>query len=132
MKNIRRNVSKSLLFICLSLTLATIVFASARIDVPSRPGKPMFMDVWIDGCKFEFEAPMHDGGSRVINYLIECRDGAWGMGRWRLLGTSRVLQYTVQNMVEGTKADFRVKAVNEAGESAPSEVSDVVIFKDKW
>lgn len=59
MKKSRKNISKLFLFVCLGLTLTTIVFAGARIsgDVPSPPGTPKIVDVGADRCELEYLRP---------------------------------------------------------------------------
>lgn len=73
MKKIRKNALKSFLFICLGLTVTTIVFAGARLTVgpPDPSGKPIAVEVSTTGCLLRYEAPRNDGGSPIMCYIIE-------------------------------------------------------------
>ncbi|WP_294142368.1 fibronectin type III domain-containing protein [uncultured Sanguibacteroides sp.] len=134
MKKIRKNVFKSLLFVCLGLTLATIAFASTRnpFDPPSAPGKPQFVDVWKDGCHIRYDKPIHDGGAPILLYLIEGKNDSWGWDRWVDKGATRDLEFTISDMKEGSSASFRVFAVNEAGKGPASKESNIVKFEDPF
>lgn len=129
MKKIRKNILKLFLFVCLGLTLTTIVYASARIngDVSSPPGRPEVVDVWDDGCQLNYIPPVYNGGSPVINYVIEYRYSL--ETSWKIKGTSNTDSYRVYDMREG-RAEFRIIAINKFGASEPSRPSEFVTFKD--
>ena len=129
MKKIRKNALKLFLFVCLGLTLTTIVYASTRIngDVPSPPGRPEVVDVWDDGCQLNYIPPVNNGGSPVINYVIEYRYSLETI--WKIKGTSNTDSYRVYDMREG-RAEFRIIAINKFGASEPSRPSEFVTFKD--
>ena len=129
MKKIKRNILRSFLFVCLGLAFTTIVFASVKIsgDVPSAPGRPMILDVWPDGCMLSYTSSIRNGGSPVLNYIIEYKD-QW-YSQWKIVGKTTVLIYRVNNMREGSTAEFRVSAVNKFGISEPSPASERVKFE---
>ena len=134
MKKIRKSVLKSFLFICLGLTVTTIVFAGVKsvATPPDPPGKPSAREVTTTGCLLEYKAPRNDGGLPVKSYVIECMILTWGWDRWELKGTSPELEYAVSYMVEGSKAIFRVRAENRAGVGQPSKESDEITFEDPF
>ena len=132
MKKIRKNILKLFLFVCLGLTLTTIVYASARIngDVPSPPGRPEILTVWATGCSLNFHKSFYDGGSPVKFYIIEYRYKNDFV--WQTSGTTMKTVWTAVNMREGKMAQFRVRAVNEFGISESSEISEFVLFENLY
>ena len=129
MKKIRKNILKLFLFICLGLTLTSLVFASARTIgyVPSAPGRPVIMSIQIGGCHFRFEPPIFTGGSPVLNYVIEHRYK--NSSKWEISGISYTNSFLAYNMRTGDSAEFRVSAVNKFGRSQPSSASEMVKFE---
>ena len=129
MKKNRKNVLRSFLFVCLGLTVATITVAgvNAVIKAPISPGIPLAIDIWETGCLLNYRAPKNDGGEPVTNYYIEYR-GNWELS-WKFKGSSRILEYQLKGMREGSRAQFRVSASNTAGISRPSESSDFIRFR---
>jgi titin len=134
MKKIKKNILKSFFLVCIGLTITTIVFASARalLDVPWRPGIPVFIEIWDNECTFTYKAPPSDGGTPITDYYIEAKSDAWGWKDWRLQGKTLNLKYTATNMKEGSKAIFRVRACNKVGLSEPSPVSDTITFMNPY
>ena len=130
MKKIRKNALKLFLFVCLGLTLTTIVYASARIngDGPSSPSKPWFVNVGGNGCQLSFYTPIDNGGAPIQYYVIQhmYKDDFI----WYTSGTTTTFTFAAVNMREGKMAQFRVRAVNKFGMSEPSEASEFIIFKD--
>ena len=130
----KRNVSKSLLFICLGL-ITTIVFTSASMlySHPGPPGKPQAYEVLRDQCSIRYSAPKDDGGSSITGYIIECCNMV--TGEWfKVSGKYPITEcvYTVTGMVEGSKVRFRVRAVNAAGYGEPSKESDIITIEDPF
>lgn len=133
METLKRNILKSVLFVCLGLTITTIVFASTRAsyDVPGKPGAPLYTDYWKTGCNLSWTAPKSDGGSPITGYLIEVKEG-WGflLGK-KVIVPGNQLRCTIEDMEEGTEAEFRVIASNKAGFGEPSDPSPRIIFKPR-
>jgi PREDICTED: titin-like len=129
----KRNVSKSLLFICLGL-IAAIVFTSAVMVVrrPGPPGKPEVVNVQMDRCTVKYLAPRDDGGSPITEYIIECKHTS--AENWYRVTKDRItgLEYTVTNLVEGSEVQFRVRAVNAEGPSEPSKESGIIKIEDPF
>ncbi|MCR9011113.1 fibronectin type III domain-containing protein [Gabonibacter chumensis] len=131
MKKIRKNILKLFLFVCLGLTLTTIVFANSDFFItPDAPGEPQIDRIRVDGCDLSYEAPKYDGGAPITGYLIEYRNiFNW---YWEKVGTTKGRTYTVRNKQEGDRGVFRVSAINEAGVGVPSRESSVVIFRNPY
>ncbi|MCR9011114.1 fibronectin type III domain-containing protein [Gabonibacter chumensis] len=131
MRKIRKNALKLFLFVCLGLTLTTIVYASARTngDVPSPPGRPEILDVWDNGCTLNFLPSFYDGGSPILYYVIEYRYKNEPI--WYISGRTTKTIWTT-HMESGRLAQFFVRAVNEFGASEPSEASEFVLFENPY
>lgn len=114
---------KPFLFICLGLVITTIVFASIVLERPSPPREPNVNDITATSCKISYKAPLSDGGSPIITYIIECRYE--DSPKWINKGGSKELEHTVINMRENSTARFRIKAINSVGESDPVETGDI-------
>ena len=103
---------------------STVVNATPRTvpDAPesltATPGDGVIQLAWL--------APASTGGSSITDYVVErSTDGTSGWVKIEEL-ISSVRSFTVTGLVNGTRAYFRVLAVNEAGRSAASDVVDTV------
>ena len=133
MKKDRKSVLRSFLFVGVGLTITTIAFAGAStlINVPSHPGKPFAVDTKETGCLLKYLAPQNDGGEPVTNYYIEYKK-QWDLS-WKFKGSSKTLEYRIENMKKGSRVRFRVNASNSVGMSKrPSKKSDVVTFSSSF
>lgn len=133
MKTVKRNILKSVLFICLGLTISTIVFASTKepLDPPGRPGRPLITDFWKTGCDLSWTEPKSDGGTPITGYLIEVKHKySWTWDK-KAIVPGNLLACTIESMEEGTSAEFRVIACNKVGFGEPSEASPQITFKDR-
>ena len=88
-----------------------------------RPGAPMgpleVYGVTKDSCKLNWRAPEDDGGLPIKKYIIEKMDKE--NGKWVPLGETpgNVTNIPAKDLQEGHEYLFRVKAVNDEGESEP-------------
>lgn len=87
---------------------------------PSSPGTPQVKKVGKDYVELAWEEPTTDGGSKVLGYVVEKRLA--GTDQW-----VKALPYTVLDnnvmigdLPENGEMEFRVRAVNKAGEGEPS------------
>lgn len=105
------------------------VVAKNQYDVPGKPGRPEATDTDKDHIKIKWSAPISNGGSPIIGYDIERRDRA--TGRWVKLNKEpcRHLEYYDDRVQEGHQYEYRVSAVNAAGNGKPSETSHVITAK---
>ncbi len=77
-------------------------------------------------AELEWTAPAKDGGSRITGYIVEKRQ--YGADFW-----TKVFPYAtpdtncvVNDLIDNGEYEFRVKAVNKAGESEPSSITGKV------
>lgn len=76
-----------------------------------------------------WDAPETDGGSPITSYIVEKRDKY--SSKWQkaceLIGDK--CEARVPDLAEGVDYTFRVKAINKAGPSQPSDASETVTAK---
>ena len=80
--------------------------------------------VWLEWTK-----PAGGSGGAVRNYIIERRDQQQGgtFGAWGLVQTTYNCEITLTEQPDNVRVEYRVKAVNTAGESMPSNSVSVVL-----
>lgn len=110
--------------------------ADVEITVLSAPGKPKgplkVSDVTKNGCKVKWEKPDDDGGKPITAYQVEKLDTA--TGRWVPVGRTagNDTELDVKGLQEGREYQFRVRAVNEEGESEPLETDGTILAKNPY
>lgn len=89
--------------------------------MPFAPEKPTAANVDLTSIQVSWEPPIEDGGSPVTGYIVEKRDTS--RDRWSPVNKAPVPEtsYLVTGLFEGNQYEFRVRAVNKAGQSQPSE-----------
>lgn len=100
------------------------------IDPPWAPGKPYIKDIAKTSASLQWTRPEHDGGAKIESYVIELLKS--GTEEWvRVAEDVPVTEHLLKGLKEKQEYSFRVKAVNAAGESEPSDPSDPVVCKDR-
>ena len=101
-----------------------------------RPGMPMgpleVYGVTKDSCKLNWRAPEDDGGMPILEYLVEKMDKE--TGKWVPVCRTKpdVTNTPVKGLQEGHEYLFRVKAINQEGESEPLVADKAIKAKDAY
>lgn len=100
------------------------------IDKPSAPGPLSVSEVGSNYANLTWSRPANDGGGRILGYFIEKREH--GSQNWSRTTPKPIqsLSVNLPNLIEDKSYEFRVMAVNEAGESAPSTLDQPVLIHD--
>ena len=105
--------------------------AKERKFAPDAPDMPRVEKIVKNGVTLSWKKPLNDGGSKIKGYLIEKKpkDGK----EWEIVNSLPVVDttYNVQNLIEGNEYEFRIIAVNDIGESAPSRPCPMVKVEDQ-
>nr|XP_039265200.1 titin-like [Styela clava] len=97
-------------------------------SVPAPPCHLKVTDVTNNSVTLKWELPSYSGGDSRIFYEVErqLEDGSWQQCFEKKINA---LSCTITSLEEGQVCNFRVKAVNRAGESKPAEIE--VTVKEK-
>ncbi|XP_067323560.1 myomesin-1 isoform X1 [Anolis sagrei] len=112
---------------------AYVFVRDADADMPGAPGSPLdvkCLDANKDYVIISWKQPAVDGGSPIVGYFIDkCEVGTT---RWSQCNETPVkfARFPVTGLIEGRSYVFRVRAVNNAGISIPSRVSEPVAALD--
>lgn len=108
------------------------IIAKNEFDEPSAPGKPAVTDWDKDHVDLEWTPPKNDGGSPITGYIIQKKEK--GSPYWTNAASVSPNKNTarVPDLTEGQEYEFRVIATNSAGQSEPSEPSDLVTAKARF
>jgi len=101
-------------------------------DVPSKPGKPEVGDYDKDWCDLKWTVPESDGGAEITHYIIEKKDDYSPKWLKHCETKSPKCETKLEDLQEGNTYQFRVKAVNKAGQSKPSDPSENWTAKAKF
>lgn len=106
------------------------------VSLPDAPGRPEVTDVTRSTVSLIWSAPVYDGGSKVVGYIIERKPvSEVGDGRWLKCNYTIVSDnsFTVTALSEGDTYEFRVLAKNAAGViSKGSESTGPVTCRDEY
>uniref|UniRef100_A0A670HZ44 Titin n=1 Tax=Podarcis muralis TaxID=64176 RepID=A0A670HZ44_PODMU len=102
--------------------------ASKASEPPLPPGKVTLTDVTQRSASFMWEKPEHDGGSRIVGYVVEMQPK--GTDKWSVVTETKVCNAVVSGLSSGHEYQFRVMAYNEKGKSDPRPLAVPVIAKD--
>lgn len=108
------------------------IVAKDPFSVPDKPGAPVPVDWGKDFVELEWQKPENDNGAPIDKYILQMRDKS---GRnWVDAGTvpGDRTKGRIEPLVAGHEYEFRVKAVNRAGPSDPSDPSRTIIAKPRF
>lgn len=101
------------------------VVAKCPFDPPDAPSQPNVVGYSPNSCSLEWSPPEYCGGKPITGYIVEKRErgGEWvKANNYPTPNTS----FTVQDLREGGRYEFRVSAVNEAGPGKPSKATEPI------
>lgn len=101
------------------------------MDVPLPPEGPLKADnVTKNSMTLHWRPPKDDGGCEITHYAVEKLDTE--NMRWVPVGEALGTSLRVDHLQEGHDYNFRVRAVNKQGESAPLTTMDSITAKDPF
>lgn len=103
------------------------------LSAPSKPKGPLkISNITKSGCKLKWEKPEDDGGKPIQAYQIEKLDTS--TGRWIPVARTSPTdtEVDIKGLQEGHDYQFRVKAINEEGESEPLETTGAIKAKNPY
>uniref|UniRef100_A0A8C8SKG0 Myomesin-1 n=1 Tax=Pelusios castaneus TaxID=367368 RepID=A0A8C8SKG0_9SAUR len=112
---------------------AYVFVRDADAEIPGAPASPLdveCLDANKDYVIISWKQPAIDGGSPILGYFIDkCEVGTT---HWSQCNETPVkfARFPVTGLIEGRSYIFRVRAVNKAGISIPSRVSEPVAALD--
>uniref|UniRef100_A0A8C3F539 Titin n=1 Tax=Chrysemys picta bellii TaxID=8478 RepID=A0A8C3F539_CHRPI len=101
------------------------------ITIPSQPGAPEAVGIGKEHIIIQWLQPESDGGSEISNYLVDKREKR--SLRWTRVNRDYTVYDTrlkVTGLMEHSEYQFRVTAVNAAGNSEPSDASQSILCKE--
>ncbi|KAK2158172.1 hypothetical protein LSH36_175g03003 [Paralvinella palmiformis] len=106
------------------------IIAKLPFDAPASPGCPDVEEVGGDFVSLTWEKPKSDGGGKIKGYYIEKKDA--NSDNWLRVNRkpTQATIFNVPNLIEDREYEFRIIAINEAGESKPSIGTRKVKVKD--
>ncbi|XP_027029085.2 immunoglobulin superfamily member 22 [Tachysurus fulvidraco] len=106
------------------------VYAGEPIEPPGIAPQPQITDVTKDAVMVTWVTPVQNGGAPVLGYIVERRKK--GSSMWVSVFKELIhdTKCAVGGLVEDMDYEFRVTAVNRAGEGIPSAASNPVLAKD--
>ena len=109
---------------------------SEKLDKPTPPRNVKVKDVFRDRCTVQWQAPSDDGGSTITRYVVEAIDLSEPHSSWDVIGETfnpQERDFLCLNLDEGHRYKFRVKAVNQLGQSLPCTMTgDGILIRDPW
>ncbi|XP_023246905.1 uncharacterized protein LOC106637047 isoform X2 [Copidosoma floridanum] len=105
-----------------------ISFLVTIIDSPSPPRNVTVTRIFGRSVSLAWMEPDDDGGSSIGNYLVEYHRMGWDM--WLKSMTCKYTTVMINDLIEGSEYEFRVKAENLYGLSDPSEKTQIVFIPD--
>ena len=102
--------------------------AAQVLKVPGQPVELKSIEEGAGILTIAWKRPARGKGGKVRTYIIERRElSKDGSGPWRQAGISLEKKSTLKDQPRGVQLEYRVKAVNRAGESGPSNTVPVVL-----
>ncbi|XP_072046922.1 twitchin-like [Amphiura filiformis] len=106
--------------------------AKPPYDIPGAPSRPEVTEYDRTKISIKWSPPESDGGSPITGYVVEKRDTT--SNRWikAVPETVEETTLTIENLTEDKEYEFRVAAVNKAGQGPYSEPSQPQLCKPPY
>ena len=102
--------------------------AAQVLKVPGQPVELKSIEESAGILTIAWRRPSRGSGGRVQTYIIERRElSKDGSGPWKQAGISLDKKATLKDQPRGVQLEYRIKAINKAGESGPSNTIAVVL-----
>ena len=98
--------------------------------VPGVPTSPTVTDVTGNSMTLSWSPPSSDGGSPITGYIIEKQEPF--STRWTQVDKFTGTSGTIGGLREGNEYQFRVIAINKAGNGKPSSASKPTVAKPPY
>ncbi len=104
------------------------------VDPPGPPCNLAVKEVYLDWITIKWDAPENDGGTKVIQYIIEKRDVTRtdrSNSKWVMAGTTGPdeMSYRAIKLFQGNAYEFRVFAENRVAVGDGVQMDKPVIAK---
>ena len=102
-----------------------------HLSIIDPPGTPDYTDVTSNSVALKWDAPKRDGGSKIVAYNVEKRQGK---GRWFKCNFSDIpeSEFIAAGLAINERYEFRVTARNAIGTiSPPSQSSGYIVVRDE-
>lgn len=97
------------------------------LDVPGPPVNFTFEEIRNTSLICKWDPPKDDGGSEVLNYILEKKDNTKDDGGWiTVTSTCKGCKYPVTKLIEGKEYIFRISAENKFGPGLACYSSPVI------
>jgi Fibronectin type III domain len=101
------------------------------LDEPNAPGKPDIIDYDNKSVTLKWEPPKSDGGREITHYIIEMLNKYQPDWVEVMPTDTNACEFKVPDLKERMAYQFRVRAVNKAGKSAPSPPTENHIVRHR-
>ena len=97
--------------------------------MPEAPATLKVTKVGVNSISIEWSQPASDLGSPVTGYVIEKKTTSTSLWIKAYEGTIKGTEYTIGDLTGGHEYEFRVAAVNKAGQGPFSKPSQPTLYK---
>lgn len=110
----------------------SLVLAKDPFGNPGKPDRPVVTNHDVDHIDIEWEPPNNDGGNPISHYDVERKD--LKNGRWIKVNNEPVkgTSFVDDRVQENHIYEYRVRAVNKAGQGPPSDPSSAASAKSMF
>lgn len=114
------------------LEISKSIIAKNEFDVADAPSKPAVKDWSNEHVDLEWQQPKNDGGTPITGYIVQKKEKGSPYWQNAVHVPAGKTEAKVPDLTEGQEYEFRIIAVNKAGQSEPSEPSDLVTAKARF